>query len=73
MRSGNGLEEYFANREVVKMHVLGDSPSQANVVFANERPDAEFVKSKLEIQHSTFASIGFRKSKISDSKFSAFS
>lgn len=71
---------YFKGGVLLNQFILGKNPRSINniesrtqyedQIFANERPDDQFIKEKLDIQQSTFANIGFRGAKIKESDLS---
>lgn len=61
------MEQYFGGHSTEKLYALTDQNSDnvemENKLFINERIDDKWNKTHLKIHNSTFAKIGFRKSK----------
>lgn len=62
------MQEYFLNKDINSIEYVTNNGKKENKVFVNERPDDYFNKEMITINNCTFASIGFKKSKIKSSK-----
>lgn len=66
------MEQYFVGRKAMNISDVqtGENKKIENVFFANQRVDKNWNKSHIEINHSTFAKMGFLGSKFEQCDFS---
>lgn len=68
------MQQYFENRSLISYENLNKDIVKENVILANERADSKWNSLHYRINHSTFAKMGFLKSKFlnDDLRFNAF-
>ncbi|MGG7195399.1 pentapeptide repeat-containing protein [Clostridium butyricum] len=64
------MNEFVLGKHRYNICDLESNVEYIDKLFSNERPDSNFKKEKLDIQHSTFTNIGFREANIKNSNLS---
>ena len=61
------MQQYFENRTLKKYEdIKSENTKQDSIVLANQRIDAEWQSKNYKINNSTFAKMGFLKSRFSN-------
>ena len=55
------MQQYFENRESIKIEEITSNKVYENIILANERIDKKWNSKNYIINNSTFAKIGFRE------------
>ena len=60
------MQQYFENRNLVKINEINKKEKHENIILANERVDKEWKSKNYIINNSTFAKMGFREASFSN-------